>query len=280
MTTPIDKVLKGMGYKPIASIGEGSFSKVKLATSQKHHRNVAIKIVDREKAEEDFVRKFLPRELEILRLVTHDHIIQVFEFIEVGSRRMCIVMEAAAKDLLQKIHEVNHIPKDQTKTLFSQMVSAVNYLHQINIVHRDLKCENILLTANDQVVKITDFGFGRFVDASEHSRTFCGSAAYTPPEVILGRPYDPKKYDVWSLGVVLYVMVTGTTPYDDRNVRQLARLQQKALVYPDNVDVEESCRTFIGTLLQYDPSDRRTIQQLAEDPWLQVSQGQGASAAD
>ncbi|XP_051550763.1 testis-specific serine/threonine-protein kinase 6-like [Myxocyprinus asiaticus] len=276
---PIDKVLKGMGYKPIAIIGEGSFSKVKLATSKKHHCDVAIKIVDREKAEKKFVEKFLPRELAILRQVKHEHIIQVFEFIEVGSRLLCIVMEAAEKDLLKKIHEVNRISKDQSKTWFSQMVSAVDYLHKLDIVHRDLKCENILLTAKDQV-KVTDFGFGRFADTSDCSSTFCGSAAYTPPEIILGEAYDPKKYDVWSLGVILYVMVTGTMPYDDRNMKHLPRLQRRALVYPDSADVEESCRTFIGTLLQFNPSQRPTIQQVAEHPWLQVPKDQGASTAD
>uniref|UniRef100_A0A671SJC9 non-specific serine/threonine protein kinase n=1 Tax=Sinocyclocheilus anshuiensis TaxID=1608454 RepID=A0A671SJC9_9TELE len=239
-TMSVNDVLKGMGYKFIAEIGEGSFSQVKLATSQKHHCNVAIKIVDRVKAPKDFVQKFLPRELVILRRVNHDHIVQMHELIEVAGKRLCIVMEAAAKDLLQKIHEVNRIPEDQSKNLFSQMVSAINYLHQMDIVHRDLKCENILLTAEEQV-KITDFGFAHCVqDPSELSHTFCGSAAYTPPEVIMGMPYDPK-YDVWSLG---------------------------SLVYPDGAGVQEPCRVFIRTLLQFSPSTRPTIQQVAEHPDL------------
>ncbi|XP_067252987.1 testis-specific serine/threonine-protein kinase 6 [Chanodichthys erythropterus] len=269
----INNILKGMGYKFISSLGEGSFSQVRLATSQKHHCNVAIKIVDRVKAPEDFVQKFLPREIAVLRRVNHVHIVQMYEFIEVAGKRLCIVMEAAAKDLLQKIHEVNCIPEDQSKTLFSQMVSAVNYLHQMDIVHRDLKCENILLTAEEQV-KITDFGFARCIqDSSELSHTFCGSAAYTPPEVIMGTPYDPKKYDVWSLGVILYIMVTGKMPFDDTNVRRLYRLQRKPLVFSDDAGVEERCRVFIRTLLQFSPSTRPTIQQVAEHPWMQMGQG-------
>lgn len=265
----INNVLKGMGYNFLTSIGEGSFSRVKLATSQKHCCKVAIKIVDRMRGPEDFIQKFLPRELAVLRRVNHEHIIRMYECIEVAGKRLCIVMEAAEKDLLQKIHEVNRIPKDLSKTMFTQMVSAINYLHQMNIVHRDLKCENILLTANEQV-KIADFGFARFVeDPSELSHTFCGSQAYTPPEVITGTPYNPKKYDVWSLGVVLYVMVTGTMPYDDTNVRRLRLLQQRPLDYPSNVAVEEPCRVFIRTLLQINPSTRPTIQQVAEHTWLQ-----------
>uniref|UniRef100_A0A8C1L2F0 non-specific serine/threonine protein kinase n=1 Tax=Cyprinus carpio TaxID=7962 RepID=A0A8C1L2F0_CYPCA len=266
----VNNVLKGMGYKFIAEMGEGSFSQVKLATPRKHHCNVAIKIVDRVKSPKDFVQKFLPRELVILRRVNHDHIVQMYELIEVAGKRLCIVMEAAAKDLLQKIHEVNRIPEDQSKNLFSQMVSAINYLHKMDIVHRDLKCENILLTAEEQV-KITDFGFAHCVqDPSELSRTFCGSAAYTPPEVIMGMPYDPKKYDIWSLGVILYVMVTGSMPYDETNLRRLNRLQRKSLVYPDDAGVQEPSRVFIRPLLQYNSSTRPTIQQVAEHPWLQM----------
>uniref|UniRef100_A0A8C1ES32 non-specific serine/threonine protein kinase n=1 Tax=Cyprinus carpio carpio TaxID=630221 RepID=A0A8C1ES32_CYPCA len=228
-----------MGYKFIAEMGEGSFSQVKLATPRKHHCNVAIKIVDRVKSPKDFVQKFLPRELVILRRVNHDHIVQMYELIEVAGK--CIVMEAAAKDLLQKIHEVNRIPEDQSKNLFSQMVSAINYLHQMDIVHRP-----------------------------KNNRTFCGSAAYTPPEVIMGMPYDPKKYDIWSLGVILYVMVTGSMPYDETNLRRLNRLQRKSLVYPDDAGVQEPSRVFIRTLLQYNSSTRPTIQQVAEHPWLQM----------
>lgn len=254
-----------MGYKCISTIGEGTFAKVKLATSRKHQCNVAIKILNRAK-NPDFVRKFLPRELAVIRRVHHEHIIQVHEFFEVGRDYVCIVMEVAEKDLLQRIQEDVRIPMDQTKTWFSQMVSAVDYLHRIGIAHRDLKCENILLTTDGRV-KICDFGFGRFMRESfVCSQTFCGSAAYCPPEVLRNTPYDPRKYDVWSLGVILYIMVTGVMPFDDTNMSQLVRLQERPLTYPD--DVDEPSRAFFAALLQANPSLRPTIQQVAEHPWL------------
>nr|XP_006640091.1 PREDICTED: testis-specific serine/threonine-protein kinase 6 [Lepisosteus oculatus] len=263
-----DKVLTLMGYTLGLTIGEGSYSKVKLATTKKYPEQVAIKIVDRRRAPHDFVCKFLPRELAILRGVRHPHIVHVHEFIEVCSGKLYIVMEAATTDLLQRVQELSSIPGPLAKVLFSQIVSAVGYLHANDIVHRDLKCENVLLTADNQV-KLTDFGFGRkALGYPEVSSTYCGSAAYAPPEVLLGVPYDPKKYDVWSLGVILYVMATGCMPFDDSNVSKLPRIQRKALVYPQEVPVEAPCRAVIGSLLQFSPSTRPSVQQVSEDPWL------------
>lgn len=264
-----------MGYKMESMIGEGSYSKVKLARSQKHNSHVAIKVVDRKKAPHDFVHKFLPRELALLRTVRHENIVRVFEFIEVCNGRLYIVMEAAVTDLLQKVQEGNGIPADLAKVMFSQIVSGVSYLHQHGIVHRDLKCENILLTADNQV-RLTDFGFGRFATGyPDLSQTYCGSAAYAPPEVLLGVPYDPKKYDVWSLGVILYVMITGCMPFDDSNVTALPLMQRKALVYPDDVTVEENVRAIISLLLQFSPSTRPSIKQVSEQSWLQLPTGEG-----
>ncbi|XP_076880317.1 testis-specific serine/threonine-protein kinase 6 [Brachyhypopomus gauderio] len=266
---PTDKVLTSMGYKLGVTIGEGSYSKVKLASSKKHASQVAVKIVDRKKAPTEFVVKFLPRELEILRAVKHEYIVNVHELIDVGSGRIYIVMEPATTDLLQKIQEVSRISNDQARTWFSQIVSAVSHLHQKDIVHRDLKCENVLLTADNQV-KITDFGFGRFASGyPELSTTYCGSVAYSPPEVLLGVPYDPKKYDIWSLGVILYVMVTGCMPFDDSNPSKLPRIQRKALVYTDGVVVEEPCRDLISYLLRFSPSSRPSITSVSQQPWMQ-----------
>ncbi|CAM4656629.1 unnamed protein product [Leuciscus chuanchicus] len=246
----------------------GSFSEVKLYSSLKHRCNVAIKIMDREKSPADFVEKFVPRELSILGQVNHDNIIKMYEIIEMPGRRVGIVMEAAAKDLYKKIVEVHRIPERQSKTMFSQMVSAINYLHQAGIVHRDLKCENVLLTAQEQI-KITDFGFSRRChDPSELVSTFCGTLTYYPPEIIMGRPYDPKKYDIWSLAVILFCMLTGQVPFNAASQSRLLILQQKPLVYPKDVAFGEPCRELFRAMLQYDPPKRPTIQEVAEHPWL------------
>ncbi|XP_072529555.1 testis-specific serine/threonine-protein kinase 6-like [Salminus brasiliensis] len=265
------KVLNRLGYEVIDNIGKGNYGMVKLATSKKHPKNVAIKIMDRRRMTPDVVSKFLPRELAILRQVKHPHIIQVHDVFEMTNGQVFIVMEVAVTDLFQKILELHRLSGSQAKTWFSQLLSAMVYLHQQDIVHRDLKCENVLLTADDQV-KLSDFGFSRFSRGfPKLSETFCGSPEYAAPEVLNRTPYDPKKSDVWSLGVILYIMVVGLMPfraYGDR------KLQCKALKFPTCIGVEMSCQSIIAYMLQYDPSTRPWVTEVVQHPWLQSDQEQ------
>lgn len=266
-----DKLLCELGYKLGRTIGEGSYSKVKVATSKKYKGTVAIKVVDRRRAPPDFVNKFLPRELSILRGVRHPHIVHVFEFIEVCNGKLYIVMEAAATDLLQAVQRNGRIPGGQARDLFAQIAGAVRYLHDNHLVHRDLKCENVLLSPDERRVKLTDFGFGRQAHGyPDLSTTYCGSAAYASPEVLLGIPYDPKKYDVWSLGVVLYVMVTGCMPFDDSDIAGLPRRQKRGVLYPDGLELSERCKALIAELLQFSPSARPSAGQVARNGWLRA----------
>ncbi|CAL8268666.1 unnamed protein product [Arctogadus glacialis] len=238
-------VLGRRGYRLGKTIGEGTYSKVKIASSTKHGHNVAIKIVDRRSAPQDFTVKFLSRELTILRTVSHDHIVRLHELIDSTSGRLYIVMELAATDLLERIQQ----------------------------------CENILLTVGNEV-KITDFGFGRFLEGpSDLSSTFCGTPLYAPPEVLLGNHYDPKKSDIWSIGVILYVMLTACMPYDDSNAIRLVRAQRAPMAYPENAALADSCKSFILLILQYHASARPDIQQVAESTWLQPAVEDSDAAA-
>ncbi|XP_075467227.1 testis-specific serine/threonine-protein kinase 6-like [Ascaphus truei] len=263
-----DSLLRDLGYKVGRTIGEGTYSKVKVATSKKYKGSVAIKVLDPRLAPPDFVSKFLPRELAILRGIRHPHVVQVFEFIEVNNGLHFIVMELCGTDLLQLVQRAGRVAAPHARRLFGQIVSALRYLHEHHLVHRDLKCENVLLTDN-HCVKLTDFGFGRKTQGyPEMCTTYCGSAAYAPPEVLLGIPYDPKKYDIWSLGVVLYVMVTGCMPFDDSNISKLPNIQQRGVVYPASVPVEDKCQSLIKELLHFSPQERPDISVVSKNSWL------------
>ncbi|NWZ32539.1 TSSK6 kinase, partial [Asarcornis scutulata] len=266
-----ERLLCELGYKLGQTLGEGSFSKVKEVTSSKYKVPLAVKVVDRRRAPPAFVYKFLPRELSILRRIRHPNIVRIFELIEVCNGKLYIVMEAAATDLLELVQRRGKLPcVPEARDIFSQVVGAVRYLHDRNLVHRDLKCENVLLAADGRRAKLTDFGFskeaGTFPDLST---TFCGSAAYASPEVLLGIPYDAKKYDVWSLGVMLFVMVTGYMPFNDTRIRSMPQQQKKGVLYPEGLPpLPEPCRALIAQLLRFSPATRPGVGQVAKNSWL------------
>ncbi|XP_074001812.1 testis-specific serine/threonine-protein kinase 6 [Numenius arquata] len=266
-----EKLLCELGYSLGHTLGEGSFSKVKAATSNKYKGPLAIKMVDRRRAPPAFMYKFLPREVSIMRKIRHPNIVRVFELIEVCSGRVYIVMEAAATDLLQLVQELGKLPcVPRARDIFAQVVAAVRYLHDRNLVHRDLKCENVLLTDDGRRAKLSDFDFSKEANSyPDLSTTFCGSAAYASPEVLMGIPYDAKKYDMWSLGVMLYVMVTGCIPFDDTHIRSMPQRQKKGVLYPEGLPpLPEPCRALIAQLLQFCPASRPGVGQVAKNSWL------------
>ncbi|XP_072517416.1 testis-specific serine/threonine-protein kinase 6-like [Salminus brasiliensis] len=265
-----DGPLRSLGYELVGSLGEGTFGMVKLATSERHSEQVAIKIMKPRRKNSKFSREYLPLELAILRRVRHPHIVQVHEIFQMPSGHAYVVMEAATTNLFRKVRELSFIPMDQARTWFSQLVCAVVYLHQQNIAHRDLKCMNVLLTADNQV-KLTDFGIGRFYEGfPKLCRTYVCTPLYAAPEVLLRVPHDPMRSDVWSLGVIFYHMVTGRLPFKAGNRKRLPLRQLRPLEYPSNV--EEPCRAFISYMLRYNALVRPSATKVAQHPWLQTSQ--------
>jgi len=221
-----DIELARYGLRVGSTLGTGTYAKVKSAFSEQLSRKVAIKIINRRKAPIDFQRHFLPRELSILQQINHSNIVEVYDIFSYGNK-LCIVMELAKTDLLDYIKLIGRLNEDKARKMFTQLISAVDYLHQINIVHRkvffkfsqfnfsffvlslgDLKCENVLLDKNFDV-KLSDFGFARIIQLNELSHTYCGSAAYASCEILQGIPYDAIPADIWSCGVILYIMVYG-----------------------------------------------------------------------
>ncbi|NXR82022.1 TSSK6 kinase, partial [Pycnonotus jocosus] len=266
-----ERVLGELGYRLGQTLGEGSFSKVRAATSNRHKGPLAVKVVDRARASRAVVFKFLPRELSIVRRIQHPNIVRVFELIEVCNRKLYIVMEAMDTTLLQMLESLGKLPcAPNARDIFVQVVRAVRYLHDRNLVHRDLKCENVLLSADGRRAKISDFGFSKELKGyPDLSTTFCGTAAFASPEVLMGIPYDAKKYDIWSLGVMLYMMVVGNVPFDDSNVQSMPQLQKKGVMYPEGLPpLPEPCQALITQLLQYTPSSRPGAGQIAKNRWL------------
>lgn len=169
----------------------------------------------------------------------------------------------------------NALDQHIAQRMFHQLSSAVSYCHELGYCHRDLKCENVLLE-NDLSVKLTDFGFARQIEYDENgeivlSRTFCGSAAYAAPEIIQGHAYDPRKHDSWSLGVILYIIVCGSMPYDDSNVRKMLKEQLKTRVrFPSRCaqSLDSEIKDIIYRLICIDPKQRMNVSMLHLHKWL------------
>ncbi|XP_069789837.1 testis-specific serine/threonine-protein kinase 1-like [Narcine bancroftii] len=268
------EVLKKRGYTLGIHLGEGMYAKVKCAYSELLEANVAIKIIDRRKAPADFQKKFLPRELEILALLRHRYVIRTYEIFETSDGKIYIVMELGEQgDLLDFIKARGALPEQMARTMFRQLALAVQYCHEMDVVHRDLKCENILLD-KDFNIKLSDFGFSKRCVTDDLgrpllSKTFCGSPAYAAPEIIQAIPYHPKVCDIWSLGVILFVMVCGSMPYNDTHIKKMLRLQKEHRVdFPHSAPVPGDCRDLIYRMLHPTMRKRLTIGEVLEHAWL------------
>ncbi|NXL89033.1 TSSK1 kinase, partial [Alectura lathami] len=224
--------LKSKGYNVSVTLGEGSYGKVKLAYCKRLKCNVAIKIIDKRKMPQDFLKRFLPREIAALKCLHHPSIIKTYEIFETSSKKVYIIMELGVRgDLLDYIRVTGGLEEGAARLKFQQLASAVKHCHDSDFAHRDLKCENILLDEHLNV-KLSDFGFSKHLSRDENgrtilSKTFCGSAAYAAPEVLQGIPFDPRISDIWSLGVILYTMVHASLPFDDSNVRKMICVQKQ-----------------------------------------------------
>ncbi|XP_052554890.1 testis-specific serine/threonine-protein kinase 3 [Tympanuchus pallidicinctus] len=265
----MEEFLLTNGYQLGKTIGEGAYSKVKEAFSHKHQKKVAIKIIDKSASPEEFIQKFLPRELQIVERLDHKNIIRMYEVLESAEGKIYLVMELAEDgDMFDYVAHKGPLPEHRARAIFRQLVEAIQYCHSCGVAHRDLKCENALLQG--QTVKLTDFSFAKRLPAGsrELSRTFCGSMAYAAPEVLHGVPHDSRKVDVWGLGVILYVLLCAQLPFDDTNIPQMLCQQQKGVSLPRHLRVSRLCQDLLKRLLEPDMVLRPSVERLSRHPWL------------
>ena len=194
-------------YQVLKNLGEGTQGKVKLCLDTETGEKVAIKIIKKSlfDTKKDFKRKIM-REIALMRFLDHPHLIKLKEVFESTNHLYMILEYAENGELYDYLVARGLLKPDTAMKFFRQIIYAIEFLHQNSICHRDLKPENILLDANDNV-KIADFGFARWIENSMSAVTSCGSPHYAAPEVIRGNPYDGRKADIWSCGVILYALI-------------------------------------------------------------------------
>ena len=260
------KTVQRLGqYNVVKTLGEGSFGKVKLATHQSSGQKVALKIISRRKLITRDMAGRIEREIQYLQLLRHPHIIKLYTVITTATD-IIMVLEYAGGELFDYIVQNGKMPEDKARKFFQQIVCAVEYCHRHKIVHRDLKPENLLL--DEQLnVKIADFGLSNIMTDGNFLKTSCGSPNYAAPEVISGKLYAGPEVDVWSCGVILYVLLVGRLPFDDEYIPALfKKIAQGNYMMPNYLS--SGAMRLIKRMLQVNPVNRITIQEIRQDPWF------------
>lgn len=255
-------------YQIIKTLGEGSFGKVKLAYHLATHARVALKIINRKTLAKSDMQGRVEREISYLRLLRHPHIIKLYDVIK-SKDEIIMVIEFAGKELFDYIVQRGCMSEDEARRFFQQIISAVDYCHRHKIVHRDLKPENLLLDDNLNV-KIADFGLSNIMTDGNFLKTSCGSPNYAAPEVISGKLYAGPEVDVWSCGVILYVMLCGRLPFDDEFIPNLFQKISNG-VYSIPPTLSPGAKNLLKRMLVVNPLDRITVREIIQDPWFSVN---------
>ena len=252
-------------------LGTGSTGEVRLGRHRMSGENVAVKIISKKRLQCDYegYRK-VRREAAMMKLVHHPNILKLYDIFKTEENLYLILEHAANGELFDKLAEEAPLSETEALKIFQQIIQAVSYCHQRGIVHRDLKASNILL-AEDGSIKLADFGMCSLVGPQSMLDTQCGTLTYLAPEVLAGDPYCGRKADIWSCGVLLYVLVTGSFPTDCENLRQQnltirswGRHIPSSLV-PSTVSAE--CRELIQMMLTIDSALRASLEAIMVSKW-------------
>ncbi|CAI4038004.1 hypothetical protein SMKI_04G3430 [Saccharomyces mikatae IFO 1815] len=284
---------KSLGdWEFVETVGAGSMGKVKLAKHRYTNEVCAVKIVNRAtkaflhkeqmlpppKNEQDVLERQKKLEKEISRdkrtireaslgqVLYHPHICRLFEMCTLSNHFYMLFEYVSGGQLLDYIIQHGSIREHQARKFARGIASALMYLHANNIVHRDLKIENIMISDSSEI-KIIDFGLSNLYDSRKQLHTFCGSLYFAAPELLKAHPYTGPEVDVWSFGVVLFVLVCGKVPFDDENSSVLhEKIKQGKVEYPQHLSIEVI--SLLSKMLVVDPKRRATLKQVVEHHWM------------
>ena len=247
------------------TIGEGTFGKVLLAIHNSSQEKVAIKLLSKKKLEVAKDKDRVNKEMNLMKKLNHINVTQLYQVIETD-KTICLILEyCSGTDLLQFLKSKRRVTEDEAKIIFSQLLSALDYIHQYKIGHRDIKLENILY--NDNTIKIIDFGLSnQFLDNKLLS-TACGSPSYVSPEIIMGGYYDATLSDIWSCGIVLFALVAGRLPFEANSESELYEVILKGeYSFPKHFSFD-LC-SILSKILVVNPKNRHEISKLKTHNWL------------
>ncbi|KAK7402366.1 hypothetical protein VNO78_14570 [Psophocarpus tetragonolobus] len=251
-------------------LGQGNFAKVYYGRNLSTNAGVAIKVIKKERLQKERLVKQIKREVSVMRLVRHPHIVELKEVMANKAKIFMVVEYVKGGELFAKLAQ-GKMKEEVARKYFQQLISAVDFCHSRGVTHRDLKPENLLLDDNEDL-KVSDFGLSALPEQRRSDGmlvTPCGTPAYVAPEVLKKKGYDGSKADIWSCGVILYALVCGYLPFQGDNVMRIYSKSFKAdYAVPDWIS--PAAKNLISNLLVVDPQKRYSIPDIMKDPWFQI----------
>jgi len=261
-----------------SQVGKGAFGTVTIAEHRLLKQTRAVKKIPKQLIDKDELQEMIThKEFEMLRSIDHPHVLRVYEMFEDDVACYIVTELMEGGELYDRVIELDFFTEEHAREITNQLVNAVATLHSFNVVHRDIKPENILLHKKEDgkpFIKVCDFGFA-CIQPKDGMNEAIGTPYYVAPEVLSGKRYD-KKCDVWSVGVVVYVMLSGRTPFNADNLAGIAkeiRNCRYTFKYPEFEKASEQALDFVRTCLQVDPTVRPTMEGLLQLEWLKNSSG-------
>lgn len=259
-------------YELGKTIGSGSFSKVKEGKDVETGKECAIKIIDVEQLSREHLEDQLKREIVSMKVLQHDNIVELRDVIRTVHHIYLILELLTGGELFTRLTEEKRFSEEVGRKYFQQLVAGVLHCHERGIAHRDLKPENLLLSG-DGILKISDFGLSNLQRCSQSGtnmlQTVCGTPNYVAPEVLKEQGYDGRIADVWSCGVILFVMLAGYLPFDDENMNALFTKIERG-EFRMARHFSDGAKDLISKILVTDPAKRITLREITQHSWFAI----------
>ena len=268
-------------YKLTGLLGKGTYGDVRMAEHNETKVQYACKCISKDMlAKNEATRRQLYREISIMKSLVHENVVKLYDVLQTPNNIYLIVEWVRGGELLDVIDRASRLDEDKSRHYFQQLICALYYVHNQGISHRDIKPENLLVTEHEKL-KVSDFGLSNVQEVSEGNanpqhvpeakrlRSVCGTPNYVAPEVLKREGYNGFKSDVWSCGVVLYVMLTGQLPFHGANTQELLQLILTG-TYEVPKDLSPGCLDIIRKMLEVDPEKRLSIGDVTNHPWFKV----------
>ena len=256
-------------YKYGRLIGKGAFGKVNLGLHVLTGRIVAIKSFNLKKLKNEGAKAKIYHEINLMKNLRHSSIVKLLDTFETPKYILIVMENISGGDLLSFVKKRTKISEKISKFIFRQILQAIKYIHSKNIVHRDIKLDNVLIDLNNNI-KICDFGVGKIIHEGEILTDQCGTPAYIAPEILENKGYEGPPVDLWSSGVVLYSMLSGTVPFKSNNVKDLQHNIMSGN-FSEIPDISKECNDLLHKLLQVNPKKRINIDEALEHPWFNIN---------